>query len=40
MIKPITTRGETRPNTKNELVNKHINVFTKFVKTIHFTKMQ
>jgi len=40
MIKQITTRGGIWPPTNNELVNKYLNVFTKFTKSIDFTKLQ
>jgi len=40
MIKHITTRGGTWPPTNNELVNKHLKIFTKFIKSIDFTKLQ
>jgi len=33
-------RGGAWPPTKNELVNKFLNVFKKFVKSIDFTKQQ
>jgi len=41
MIKYITTRGGILPPpTSNELVNKYLNVLTKLVKSIDFTKLQ
>jgi hypothetical protein len=40
MIKHISTRGGIWPLTNNELINKYLNVFTEFVKSIGFTKLQ
>jgi len=40
MIKLITTRGGIWPPRNNELVNKYLKIFTKFIKSIDFTKMQ
>ena len=40
MIKHKTIRGGTLRPTNNELVSKYLNVFTKFVKSIDFTKLQ
>ena len=40
MIKRITTRGGIWTPQKIELVNKYLNVFTKFVKSIDFIKLQ
>jgi hypothetical protein len=40
MIKHITTRGRIWPPTNNELIDKYLTVFTEFVKSIDFTKVQ
>ena len=40
MIKHITTRRGIWPPTNNELVNKYLDVFTKFFKSIDFSKLQ
>jgi ribonuclease HI len=40
MIKHITTRGGMWPPTNNELTDKYLTVFTEFVKSIDFTKVQ
>jgi len=40
MIKHITNRGGIWPPTKIELINKYLKVFTEFVKSIDFTKLQ
>ena len=40
MIKHIMTRRGIWPPTNIELVNKYLNIFTKFVKSIDFTKLQ
>jgi len=39
MIKHITTRGGIWPPTNNELVTKYLNAFSKFVKSIDFSKL-
>jgi hypothetical protein len=40
MIKHITTRGGIWLPTNNELTDKYLTVFTEFVKSIDFTKVQ